>query len=99
MLEAIHLFIFHGKIKFRTFSNKTTPGSAKGKNHKKYECGAKASLVVTTMKSNIIIGVAAHEKNEHDSKTLEAALSHANKHRTKPIVYPTPKVKTNFKFS
>ena len=38
------------------------------------------------MKSNIIIGVAAHEKNEHDSKTLQAALAHANKHRTKPIV-------------
>ncbi len=57
---------------------------AKGKDHKKYEYGTKASLV-TTMKSNIIIGVAAHQKNEHDSKTLEAALSHANKHRTKPI--------------
>jgi IS5 family transposase len=37
------------------------------------------------MKNNIIIGVAAHQKNEHDSKTLEAALSSANKHRTKPI--------------
>ena len=58
---------------------------AKGKDHKKYEYGTKASLV-TTMKSNVIIGVVAHEKNEHDSKTLEAALSHANKHRTKPIV-------------
>ena len=57
---------------------------AKGKDHKKYEYGTKASLV-TTMKSNIIIGVAAHRKNEHDSKTLEAALSNANKHRTKPI--------------
>jgi IS5 family transposase len=58
---------------------------AKGKDHKKYEYGTKASLV-TTMKSNVIIGVVAHEKNEHDSKTLEAALSHANKHRTKPII-------------
>ncbi len=58
---------------------------AKGKDHKKYEYGTKASLV-TTMKSNIIIGVAAHQKNEHDSKTLEAALESANKHRTKPIV-------------
>ena len=57
---------------------------AKGKDHKKYEYGTKASLV-TTMKSNIIIGVAAHQKNEHDSKTLEAALASANKHRTKPI--------------
>jgi IS5 family transposase len=58
---------------------------AKGKDHKKYEYGTKASLV-TTMKSNVIIGVAAHQKNEHDSKTLEAALKSANKHRTKPIV-------------
>jgi IS5 family transposase len=58
---------------------------AKGKDHKKYEYGTKASLV-TTMKSNIIIGAVAHKKNEHDSKTLEAALSHANKHRTKPII-------------
>jgi len=57
---------------------------AKGKDHKKYEYGTKASLV-TTMKSNVIIGVAAHEKNEHDSKTLEAALASANKHRTKAI--------------
>jgi len=57
---------------------------AKGKDHIKYEYGTKASLV-TTMKSNIIIGVAAHQKNEHDSKTLAAALSSANKHRTKPI--------------
>ena len=58
---------------------------AKGKDHKKYEYGTKASLV-TTMKSNVIIGVCAHEKNEHDSKTLDAALASANKHRTKPIV-------------
>jgi len=58
---------------------------AKGKDHKKYEYGTKASLV-TTMKSNVIIGVVAHEKNEHDSKTLEAALTSANKHRTKPII-------------
>ena len=57
---------------------------AKGKDHKKYEYGTKASLV-TTMKGNVIIGVAAHEKNEHDSKTLEEALKSANKHRTKAI--------------
>jgi IS5 family transposase len=57
---------------------------AKGKDHKKYEYGTKASIV-KTKNSGIIIGVAAHEKNEHDSKTLEAALRSANKHRTKPI--------------
>jgi IS5 family transposase len=58
---------------------------AKGKDHKKYEYGTKASLV-TTMKGNIIIGAVAHKKNEHDSKTLESALVSANRHRTKPIV-------------
>ena len=58
---------------------------AKGKDHKKYEYGTKASLV-TTMKGNVIIGAVAHDKNVHDSKTLEAALASANKHRTKPIV-------------
>ena len=58
---------------------------AKGKDHKKYEYGTKASLV-TTMKSNVIIGAVAHAKNEHDSKTLESALESANKHRTKPII-------------
>ena len=57
---------------------------AKGKDHKKYEYGTKASVVMT-QKSNVIIGVTAHETNEHDSKTLKAALTHANKHRTKPI--------------
>jgi len=58
---------------------------AKGKDHKKYEYGTKASLV-TTMKGNVIIGAVAHDKNEHDSKTLTSAIAHANKHRTKPIV-------------
>jgi IS5 family transposase len=57
---------------------------AKGKDHKKYEYGTKASIVMT-QKSNVIIGVTAHKTNEHDSKTLKAALTHANKHRTKPI--------------
>ena len=56
----------------------------KGKDHKKWEYGTKASIV-TTKNSGIIIGVAAHRKNEHDSKTLEAALASANSNRTKPI--------------
>jgi len=57
---------------------------AKGKDHKKYEYGTKASIV-TTKNSGIIIGAAAHRKNEHDSKTLEAALTSANQNRSKPI--------------
>ena len=56
----------------------------KGKDHKGYEYGTKASIV-TTKDSGIIVGVAAHEKNEHDSNTLEAALTSANTNREKPI--------------
>jgi len=56
----------------------------KGKDHKRYEYGTKASIV-TTKDSGIIVGVASHEKNEHDSKTLEAALTSANKTRDTPI--------------
>jgi IS5 family transposase len=56
----------------------------KGKDHKKYEYGTKASIV-TTKDSCVIIGVAAHDTNEHDSKTLQAALTSANKNRTKQI--------------
>jgi len=57
---------------------------AKGKDHKKYEYGTKASIVLTS-KSGIIIGAVAHDKNIHDSKTLEDTLKSANKNRTKPI--------------
>lgn len=56
----------------------------KGKDHKQWEYGTKAS-VVTTKKSGVIIGVASHDKNEHDSKTLEAALTSAQSHTAKPI--------------
>ena len=57
---------------------------AKGKDHKKYEYGTKASIVLTS-KSGIIIGAVAHNKNIHDSKTLQTALKSANKNRSKPI--------------
>ena len=56
----------------------------KGKDHKKWEYGTKASLV-TTKNGGVIIGVASHEKNEHDSKTLEAALTSAHSNRTNSI--------------
>lgn len=56
----------------------------KGKDHKKYEYGTKASIV-TTEHSGVIVGVAAHQTNEHDSKTLEAALTSAHTNRTEPI--------------
>lgn len=45
----------------------------KGKDHKGYEYGTKASIV-TTKDSGIIVGVSAHKKYEHDSKTLQTAL-------------------------
>lgn len=57
----------------------------KGKDHKKYEYGTKAS-VVATKDSGVIIGVAAHDTNNHDSKTLEAALTSANKTRNTRII-------------
>jgi IS5 family transposase len=50
----------------------------KGKDHKGYEFGTKASIV-TTMTSNIIVGVAAHKTNIHDSKTLDEVISNAVK--------------------
>ena len=56
----------------------------KGKDHKKYEYGTKASIVATK-DSGVIVGVASHSKNEHDSKTLEVALTSANQTRTTPI--------------
>lgn len=56
----------------------------KGKDHKKWRYGTKASLV-TTKNSCVIVGVASHNKNEHDSKTLEAALASVQSNRIKPI--------------
>ena len=48
----------------------------KGKDHKGYEFGTKASII-TTKNSNIIVGVSAHKTNIHDSKTLDMALGNA----------------------
>lgn len=56
----------------------------KGKDHKPYEYGSKAS-VVTTANSQVIVGVASHDTNLHDSKTLKAALESANSHRKNPV--------------
>lgn len=57
---------------------------AKGKDHKSYEYGTKASIV-STYTDGIIVGVCAHDINQHDSKTLEAALEHAHTNRITPI--------------
>jgi len=45
----------------------------KGKDHKKYEFGAKASVAVTK-DNGIIVGAVSYSKNEHDSKTLTAVI-------------------------
>lgn len=56
----------------------------KGKDHKPFEYGRKAS-VVSTLDSQIIIGVASHDTHEHDSKTLDTAISNAEVFRASPI--------------
>jgi IS5 family transposase len=53
-----------------------------------YEYGNKVSIV-STKDNNIIVGVVSHDKNIHDSKTLDAAITHANSNRTKPIRFGT----------
>ena len=52
----------------------------KGKDHKPYEYGRKAS-VVSTLKSQVIVGIESHDEHIHDSKTLKPALDAAHRHR------------------
>lgn len=52
----------------------------KGKEHKKYEFGAKASVAVTK-NSGIIIGAVSHPTNVHDSKTLIDVISQTSELR------------------
>lgn len=47
---------------------------SKGKEHKKYEFGSKASLVITK-NSGIIVEAYSLEKNEYDGHTLPKALN------------------------
>jgi transposase, IS5 family len=56
----------------------------KGKDHKQYEYGNKVSIAATA-KSNIIVGVASHDHNLHDSKTLPDILAHTETSRGKPV--------------
>ena len=57
----------------------------KGKDHKPYEYGRKAS-VVATLKSKVIVGVESHDVHEHDSKMLEVALASADENRKMPVL-------------
>ncbi len=55
---------------------------AKGKDHKQYEYGSKASIAATAT-SNLIVGVVSHEQNRHDSHTLPEILTHVETSRGK----------------
>lgn len=57
---------------------------AKGKDHKPYEYGAKASIV-STEKDGIILSAVSHPENLHDSKTLEEVIGKANEVRETEI--------------
>ena len=57
---------------------------AKGKDHKQYEYGSKASIACTA-RSNIIVGVVSHEQNLHDSHTLPEILRHVETSRGKTV--------------
>jgi IS5 family transposase len=52
----------------------------KGKAHRKYEFGAKASIAVTK-NGGIIVGAVSHSKNIHDSKTLVDVISQSTELR------------------
>lgn len=54
---------------------------AKGKDHKPYEYGTKASIV-STAKGGIILSAVSHSENIHDSKTLDEVIgkAHAVRH-------------------
>ena len=45
----------------------------KGKEHKKFEFGSKASILIT-QKTGVIVGALSFNENIHDSKTLPAAI-------------------------
>jgi len=55
---------------------------AKGKDHKPYEYGSKASIA-STAQGNLIVGVVSHERNLHDSHTLPEILRHIEVSRGK----------------
>jgi IS5 family transposase len=55
----------------------------KGKDHKGYEFGTKASIAITK-ESGIIVGAVAHP-HIHDSKTLPSVLDNVHKNRTTPV--------------
>jgi len=59
---------------------------AKGKDHKPYEYGTKASIV-STAKGGIILSACHHENTIHDGHTLETVIAKANTFRQTSIRY------------
>lgn len=57
---------------------------AKGKDHKPYEYGTKASIV-STAKEGVILSAVSHPENIHDSKTLDEVIGKANEVRESDI--------------
>ena len=57
---------------------------AKGKEHKQYEFGSKASIA-STAQGNLIVGVVSHEQNQHGSHTLPEILRHVEASRGKAV--------------
>lgn len=57
---------------------------AKGKDHKQYEYGSKASIA-STAQGNLIVGVVNHEQNRHDNHTLPEILRHVEASRGKAV--------------
>lgn len=55
---------------------------AKGKEHKKYELGAKAAIKMTKTRC-IIVGVKSFSRNEYDGDTLKSVLPHVEEVRGK----------------
>ena len=62
-----------GSNKIYSLHEPHTQCISKGKEHKRYEFGSKASFI-TTKRTGIIIGALNIEKNMHDSKTLKPAI-------------------------
>jgi len=57
---------------------------AKGKDHKQYEYGSKASIA-STAQGNLIVGVISHEPNQYDSHTLTGILRNVEASRGRTV--------------
>jgi len=78
----------NSKNKIYSLHESDTYCIAKGKAHKKYEYGCKASIVLT-QNTGIIVGAMTFEENIYDGKTLDAVLE-----QTKEFTGKYPKTAT-----